>query len=852
MASVPYHIHTFTIPTATPDDMSTLSSGSVAVTPSNLGEAIGVSVQAYSANLTTLSSTTPGTAGTSILALNAAADVRSFLDTAPYVATRTALKALDTTKDVVAYLTEDGREGAFVWKTGNFSDRITADTLEGIYVKADAIASSSGAWCRVWDGFKASASWFGAKADYVEATPNASTDNASAFNAALSVANVISAPPGVYRTSMMVDVNKYRHFECDAGFGMAVGSNSQAGLLFAANSNVIIVPRSLPQDQSVNAMITRRDLFGGIVNNPNAGQAYTTSSGTRLNTYSIEDFSDRMASGAMPAGKRMFSVGIKLGRYSSLRNVMVRSTLADGRLVSAATQGFGVGPDVGIWSENGYYARLTNVHAGWGFRIAGLLCLTHNSGDGLTPEGDGFYAEGAFEGHSSVMIRGADRVYLYGRTESTISIPWWPGHQFNPAGGTVRIGATAYTYTGTTYAAGSPNLLVFNGVSPSPAAEDIGAAVQRGEDYNDSGVGEMQIVNKIRSITHASLKFSTDGTLPEFFASPGNSIEICGAKLRGIRFKIIGHGREDVFAFIADGGDVTFDGYEETKDISGTDAASRFVALGVPAMQAGMGGVPYPVGGARQLVFAGTWNQVNGNVDTSPAWRNSVSIGRFGTTGGLCQPEGGANPYYSYTSRDGISQRFKAPGTIGGTHPFQWLTKAASAPVRSSMDEDGNWQWGRGLNTVGTLPYLFGFYNPGAFVARFENTASTTVAGISIANTNGSVDFVKDTTTGAFFRVDGVNVAKIDNTVIRPATSGGLGLGTATFPFGPSRFTTAILGTARFDSSANGPFISAGAGTPEGSVSAPIGSLFMRTDGGASTTLYVKQTGTGNTGWAAK
>lgn len=43
-----------------------------------------------------------------------------------------------------------------------------------------------------------------------------------------------------------------------------------------------------------------------------------------------------------------------------------------------------------------------------------------------------------------------------------------------------------------------------------------------------------------------------------------------------------------------------------------------------------------------------------------------------------------------------------------------------------------------------------------------------------------------------------------------------------------------------------------GTGTPEGVVTAGIGSLFLRTDGGTSTTLYVKESGTGNTGWVAK
>lgn len=47
-----------------------------------------------------------------------------------------------------------------------------------------------------------------------------------------------------------------------------------------------------------------------------------------------------------------------------------------------------------------------------------------------------------------------------------------------------------------------------------------------------------------------------------------------------------------------------------------------------------------------------------------------------------------------------------------------------------------------------------------------------------------------------------------------------------------------------------GPTISMGTGSPEGVITAPVGSLFLRTD--AATSLYVKQTGAGNTGWIAK
>jgi hypothetical protein len=42
-----------------------------------------------------------------------------------------------------------------------------------------------------------------------------------------------------------------------------------------------------------------------------------------------------------------------------------------------------------------------------------------------------------------------------------------------------------------------------------------------------------------------------------------------------------------------------------------------------------------------------------------------------------------------------------------------------------------------------------------------------------------------------------------------------------------------------------------GYGTPEGVVTAGIGSMYMRLDGGANTSVYRKESGTGNTGWVA-
>lgn len=45
---------------------------------------------------------------------------------------------------------------------------------------------------------------------------------------------------------------------------------------------------------------------------------------------------------------------------------------------------------------------------------------------------------------------------------------------------------------------------------------------------------------------------------------------------------------------------------------------------------------------------------------------------------------------------------------------------------------------------------------------------------------------------------------------------------------------------------------SSGTGSPEGVKTAPIGSIYCRTDGGAATSFYVKESGSGNVGWVAK
>lgn len=63
----------------------------------------------------------------------------------------------------------------------------------------------------------------------------------------------------------------------------------------------------------------------------------------------------------------------------------------------------------------------------------------------------------------------------------------------------------------------------------------------------------------------------------------------------------------------------------------------------------------------------------------------------------------------------------------------------------------------------------------------------------------------------------------------------------------------AITSAGRFQIGASGaPVLLSGSGSPESAITAPVGSVYLRTDGGASTSIYIKESGSGSTGWTGK
>lgn len=98
---------------------------------------------------------------------------------------------------------------------------------------------------------------------------------------------------------------------------------------------------------------------------------------------------------------------------------------------------------------------------------------------------------------------------------------------------------------------------------------------------------------------------------------------------------------------------------------------------------------------------------------------------------------------------------------------------------------------------------------------------------------NGGTGTISQNYGGAFGGSSTLNLAAGGNTVTVDVTG----------------LTTAI---GRIVVGTSGPRIVAGDDSPESAVTAPVGSIYLRKNGGSNTTFYVKESGSGNTGWVAK
>jgi hypothetical protein len=177
------------------------------------------------------------------------------------------------------------------------------------------------------------------------------------------------------------------------------------------------------------------------------------------------------------------------------------------------------------------------------------------------------------------------------------------------------------------------------------------------------------------------------------------------------------------------------------------------------------------------------------------------------------------------------------------------LTKVSAskniAIGRASLGTTGNsysnsfvgWYSGNG-NTTGN-------YNSGLGAEVLKNTTT------SDSNSGLGARSGYDNLTGAYNTYLGAQAGYFDGngtltyTNTTQAGFGALATNNNSFALGNANVTRWQLGN-------NGPTIKKGTGSPESAQQGNVGDIWIRTDGGAGSTMYWKESGSASTGWAAK
>ena len=138
-----------------------------------------------------------------------------------------------------------------------------------------------------------------------------------------------------------------------------------------------------------------------------------------------------------------------------------------------------------------------------------------------------------------------------------------------------------------------------------------------------------------------------------------------------------------------------------------------------------------------------------------------------------------------------------------------------------------------GLSSTGGSNIILGYYT----ATNISGNFNTYLGAGSASNVTGSHNTVVGSTTMGASTVSNV-------TLIGARYVGTVGDNSVVVTDGAGNVVINLVG--------GGAKITGGVGSPETYITAPVGSMYLRSDGGAGTTLYVKESGSGNTGWVGK
>lgn len=233
----------------------------------------------------------------------------------------------------------------------------------------------------------------------------------------------------------------------------------------------------------------------------------------------------------------------------------------------------------------------------------------------------------------------------------------------------------------------------------------------------------------------------------------------------------------------------------------------------------------------------------------------------FGTTNFLFSNSGGLR-YLSGTNNTGFAANVLGSLTIGNNNTGAGTNASASLISGNANTSVGS---GAGQNNLYSSSNTFIGYADGQNTTGGNNTASGATAMFN--NVTGANNVAYGVNAARYYTANASLTTVNNGTFIGYMTKAlannstnelvigynGQGDGDNTSVIGNSSTTQIrIYGNTLYKTGTATVQWTSGTGSPESVVTANVGSMYTRTDGGAGTTLYVKESGTGNTGWIAK
>jgi hypothetical protein len=275
---------------------------------------------------------------------------------------------------------------------------------------------------------------------------------------------------------------------------------------------------------------------------------------------------------------------------------------------------------------------------------------------------------------------------------------------------------------------------------------------------------------------------------------------------------------------------------------------------------------------------AGTTGQLlSSNGASTPTWLNQSAIAAGSATTAttatnIASGVAGAVPYQSGVG----ATAFTAAGTSGqvlksnGTSAPSWITPTSTNTASAIVQRDASGNFSAGTITASLTGTASDVANGAVTPAKLSTGGPSwdTSGNVGIGTTSPVSDLeIKDGTRS--LRID-ANLSPTGNTYISASGStDGLLIGTSDSKsvscYTNNTLRLSVESTGTINAQAN-PIInvgylglsntitfSSGTGSPEGNVTAPKGSIYTNITGAtAITVLYVKTSGSGNTGWTAK